>query len=458
MNAIENACLRLGMIWRDLLQEDVGVDGSIELVLDGAPTGKLVGVQVKSGSSYIRASNGETFRFYPTLDDLEYWRKLVIPLVLVVFDPSSSSLYWIDITREVEDRLGGASGSPFFTLSHSRALDEEFHAYLMGLFDLNMSGEDEFETLRTELAQLSFTDVSADGMAVTITGLELFVESLWGLCTKTCFHFSMMTDLLREKLSGDGVPRTINFNLSREGLFPFFSEYFKLLGSGHIARLDYGDISVSMYSRLEWPTYVVPLTTNGRAFVRYLRKVSEQPDNVRDHQFFNLRVHPHLRIEVFDSYTLGEQEPFGELVELISIHMNRSLDYYHVVHLSYGAQEGLRATILSQTMFFFELRDYLARILGGVDPNRVVGRYQDSGVSPLSCWLESFLQITQPVPPEFLAQTPPSKHYGVLEEWLNVISGWSVVSVMETPIPDLGALYASNGKPIFPVPPEPTSE
>ena len=87
------------MIWRDLLQEDVGVDGSIELVLDDAPTGKLIGVQVKSGSSYIRASDGETFRFYPSSDDLEYWRKLAIPLILVVFDPASSSLHWIDVTK-----------------------------------------------------------------------------------------------------------------------------------------------------------------------------------------------------------------------------------------------------------------------------------------------------------------------------------------------------------------------
>lgn len=53
--AMASACNRLGLIWRDLLQEDVGVDATVELCVDELPTGKLIGVQVKSGSSYIRS-------------------------------------------------------------------------------------------------------------------------------------------------------------------------------------------------------------------------------------------------------------------------------------------------------------------------------------------------------------------------------------------------------------------
>jgi len=55
INAVEAACLDLNLIWRALLQEGVGVDGTIEIATGDFPSGKLVGAQVKSGRSYIRS-------------------------------------------------------------------------------------------------------------------------------------------------------------------------------------------------------------------------------------------------------------------------------------------------------------------------------------------------------------------------------------------------------------------
>ena len=78
--AVEQACNRLDLIWRNLLEEDVGVDGTIEIALGEFPTGKIVGAQVKSGASYIRSETTSSFRFYPGKDDLAYWEELSIPL------------------------------------------------------------------------------------------------------------------------------------------------------------------------------------------------------------------------------------------------------------------------------------------------------------------------------------------------------------------------------------------
>nr|WP_108004913.1 DUF4365 domain-containing protein [Mycoplana dimorpha] len=63
--AVEQACNRLDLIWRNLLEEDVGVDGTIEIALGEFPTGKIVGAQIKSGMSYIRSETSTSFRFYP---------------------------------------------------------------------------------------------------------------------------------------------------------------------------------------------------------------------------------------------------------------------------------------------------------------------------------------------------------------------------------------------------------
>ena len=45
-------------VWRPTPNDDVGLDGEIELGKDGAATAMLVKVQVRSGSSYIRHRTG----------------------------------------------------------------------------------------------------------------------------------------------------------------------------------------------------------------------------------------------------------------------------------------------------------------------------------------------------------------------------------------------------------------
>jgi hypothetical protein len=43
--AVEQACNQVDLIWRSLLEEDVGIDGTIEIALGEFPTGKIVGAQ-----------------------------------------------------------------------------------------------------------------------------------------------------------------------------------------------------------------------------------------------------------------------------------------------------------------------------------------------------------------------------------------------------------------------------
>ncbi len=105
--AVEVACNRLNLIWRDLLQEDVGIDGTIEVAIGEYPTGKLVGVQVKSGASYIRSETAESFRFYPDKDDLQYWASVSIPMFLLVHDPSQQPGPRV-IAMEPSEELEGA--------------------------------------------------------------------------------------------------------------------------------------------------------------------------------------------------------------------------------------------------------------------------------------------------------------------------------------------------------------
>jgi hypothetical protein len=81
-------------VWRPTPNDDVGIDGEIELGKDGTATGHLIKVQVKSGKSYIRNPKGQSFDFYADADDLEYWKNANLPIILVVFDPEAGEGYW----------------------------------------------------------------------------------------------------------------------------------------------------------------------------------------------------------------------------------------------------------------------------------------------------------------------------------------------------------------------------
>jgi len=203
--AVEHACNRLDLIWRNLLEEDVGVDGTIEIVLGDFPTGKIVGAQVKSGASYIRSETDSSFRFYPDKDDLGYWRKLSIPLFLLVHHPGDDCVYWIDVTHHIQCRADDPLGTAYLTFSKTNRLDGAFEAYLRGRFDLTVYTDEQYADLRHELEAVIHED-GGSGAAVRITALDLFIEGLWGLCSKLQFHSSLLADLIRKVVRAFRMP------------------------------------------------------------------------------------------------------------------------------------------------------------------------------------------------------------------------------------------------------------
>ena len=71
--AVQSRAANLGQIWRENPTGDVGIDGHLELVRDdGTATAIIVGVQVKSGASYLKRPRQQrlpllTVRQGPTL-------------------------------------------------------------------------------------------------------------------------------------------------------------------------------------------------------------------------------------------------------------------------------------------------------------------------------------------------------------------------------------------------------
>lgn len=105
INHVRHITDREEHIFRRMHEEDVGVDAHIELChRPEEPSGFVVGLQVKAGASYIRNETEKTFTFYPSIEDLQYWRSYALPIYLVVYHPARDVAYWLDIKKACDDK------------------------------------------------------------------------------------------------------------------------------------------------------------------------------------------------------------------------------------------------------------------------------------------------------------------------------------------------------------------
>ncbi|MGF1727962.1 DUF4365 domain-containing protein [Photobacterium kasasachensis] len=94
-----------GIIFRETSSTDVGIDGQLELVSpDGVATGMLLGVQVKSGDSFVD-SEAQVFSFKASKGHFKYWKNLCIPSIGVVYSPTLKKASWFDLTKHAEEIL-----------------------------------------------------------------------------------------------------------------------------------------------------------------------------------------------------------------------------------------------------------------------------------------------------------------------------------------------------------------
>jgi hypothetical protein len=103
VNAVERIVVaELGWIFREQPILDFGIDAQVELVEDG-PTGKLVGLQIKSGEGNFRKTP-EGLVYYGDLRHLNYWLGHSLPVILVAHLPKSDETFWVQVTAQAAKR------------------------------------------------------------------------------------------------------------------------------------------------------------------------------------------------------------------------------------------------------------------------------------------------------------------------------------------------------------------
>ena len=89
----------IGWIIRNVRNTDVGIDATLEQVIDGDPKAKYISVQLKTGFGNVYTNANGDFTFYFGEVHYRYWLSSSIPIIFVLCDPDTEMLYWEQITQ-----------------------------------------------------------------------------------------------------------------------------------------------------------------------------------------------------------------------------------------------------------------------------------------------------------------------------------------------------------------------
>lgn len=100
VSAIESIVAReLKWIFREQMIADMGIDAHLELVEDGLPTGKLIGVQIKTGPGNFTVKD-DSLVYYGSIEHREYWLNHSLPVIIVAHLPDTGETCWAHVSAE----------------------------------------------------------------------------------------------------------------------------------------------------------------------------------------------------------------------------------------------------------------------------------------------------------------------------------------------------------------------
>lgn len=93
--AVKKRFLNMGFQFDGRSRLEAGIDGIVEIMVDGQPMARMIGAQIKARRS--NRYTGETdqgFTYLLRKDDLAYWAGSNLPIILILYRDDDNSFYW----------------------------------------------------------------------------------------------------------------------------------------------------------------------------------------------------------------------------------------------------------------------------------------------------------------------------------------------------------------------------
>lgn len=261
--AVQVYAARRKQIWRETGTGDVGIDGNFEFVnAEGFATGRLVAVQVKSGSSYFAHPSSRGWKFYPENKHRNYWESFPLPVVLVLHDPNTCKSFWTDARQAL--RIHGEERA-FIEVPSSNVLEET------DTFELFENAGVQDQAFIPEIAEVLRQLVATRSFEGTfpLSYFDLFVHGLTNICRSIYYGMDVVTNAVEYNLEASKSEFGMGLG-NDEHLFAF--GFVKFLVAQGLAQIDYADCLIDWVDREMHPHFVAPLTSRGRALVSFIQE------------------------------------------------------------------------------------------------------------------------------------------------------------------------------------------
>lgn len=223
INFVKTAVESAGSIFHGIDQEnDLGIDAIIELVKDGLPLCKQIGVQIKSGHSFY---NGQTNQcLIPVGKHFEYWSNYPLAVYGIVYVPVLNSANWVDIKRY---------------LKHSgQCATIKFDRTKTNVFDYDSFTKIFVPTILNELPNLSFDEAASLFHSSQTSENYLGLVALFHTSPNVLEVWDWFIDFFRSK-DGSEIPPVIVYYFAHipwHGDIAYRGENFSEATKAHVMR------------------------------------------------------------------------------------------------------------------------------------------------------------------------------------------------------------------------------
>lgn len=182
----------LGWICREVAQPDVGIDATIEQVINGNPTDRYISVQLKTGEGNIYIDRDGNFIYYIDKTHYDYWLSSSIPVILAYCDPTKKVIYWELLKKRNIRRSRGEENYKIKILS-THTLNATSLEVLNSIIDTYQSEFELPDMDENDVSDVEFWNELLENCAEAISNSRLVLDQLDGKYKR---HNEQMTQFI----------------------------------------------------------------------------------------------------------------------------------------------------------------------------------------------------------------------------------------------------------------------